>query len=218
MSNLDVYCVSHYDEKQLFAYMGELGLTLDPKDSATNGYQVDERQHLRTTPKASGRKGKAVVPSEDESEGDEEEDLASAGTSQGASADNAHSVSDDDEDTPSREDELPLSGAQLTSPIADVDALVRRRNVIAPRTLFVEEPVIEAAEPPPSGLAVETRLAQKARQSRASSVVAPSSSSTDEDLQSSRIHHLEERLDKMNQSNLETLAQMQQTMADQARE
>ena len=31
MSNLDVYYVSHFDEKQLFAHMGELGLTLDPK-------------------------------------------------------------------------------------------------------------------------------------------------------------------------------------------
>ena len=101
---------------------------------------------------------------------------------------------------------MPLSGAQLTSPIADVDVLVQRRNVIAPRTLFVEEPVVEAAEPPPSGPAVETRLAKKARQSRAGSIAAPSSSSAGEDLQSSRIHHLEERLDKMNQSNLETLA------------
>ena len=83
MSNLDVYCVSHFNEKQLFAHMGELGLTLDPKDFATNGYQVDERQHPRTAPKAFGRKGKAVAPSEDESEGDEEqeeEDLAGAGT------------------------------------------------------------------------------------------------------------------------------------------
>ena len=181
---------------------------------------MDERQHPRTASKASGRKGKAIVPSEDKSEEDEdqeEEDLAGAGTSQGASAENAISVSDD-KDTPSCEDEPPLSGAQLTSPIGDVDSLVRRTNVIAPRTLFVEEPVVEAAEPPPSGPAVETRLAKRARQSRAGSIAAPSSSSAGEDLQSSRIYHLEERLDKMNQSNLETLAQLQQTMADQVRE
>ena len=212
MSNPDVYCISHFDEKQLFAHMDELGLTLDPKDFATNGYQVDERQHPRTAPKASRKKGKAIAPSEDKSEEDEEqeeEDLAGGGRSQGASADNAISVSDDDEDTPSREDELPLSGAQLTSLIADVDALVRRRNVIAPRTLFVEEPIVEAVEPPSSGPAVETRMAKRARQSRAASVVVPSSSSAGEDLQSSRIHHLEERLDKMNQSNLETLVQLQ---------
>ena len=137
-------------------------------------------------------------------------------TSQGVSGDNA--ISDNNEDIPSRDDELPLKGAQLTSPIADVDALVRKRNVIALRTLFVEELVVEAAEPPPSRPAMETRLAKKARQSRACSVAAPSSSSAGKDLQSSRIHHLEERLDKMNQSNLETLAQLQQTMADQARE
>ena len=68
MSNLDIYSVSHFDEKQLFVHMGELRLTLDPKDFATNGYQVDERQHPRNAPKAFGRKGKGVVPSEDESE------------------------------------------------------------------------------------------------------------------------------------------------------
>ena len=43
MSNLDVYCISHYDEKQFFTHMSELGLTLDPKDFATNRYQVDEQ-------------------------------------------------------------------------------------------------------------------------------------------------------------------------------
>ena len=63
--------------------MGEFGLTIDPKDFPTNNYQMDERQHPRTVSKASGRKGKAVVPSEDESEEDEEheeEDLAGVGT------------------------------------------------------------------------------------------------------------------------------------------
>ena len=80
----------------------------------------------------------------------------------------------------------------------------------------MEEPVVKAVEPPPSGPAVEMRQAKRARQSCAGSIVAPSSSSASEDLQSSRIHHLEERLDKMNLYNLETLAQLQQTMADQA--
>ena len=210
MSNLDVYRVSHFDEKQFFAHMGELGLTLDPKDFATNGYQMDKRQHPRVASRASRRKGKVIVPSEDESEEDEEheeEDLAGVGTSQGVSANNAVSVSDDDEDIPSRGDEPPLSGAQLTSPIADVDVLVWRRNVIAPRTLFVEEPDVEVAEPPSFRPAVETRMAKRARQSRASSVAPPSLSSAGEDLQASRIHHLEERLDKMNQSNLEMQAQ-----------
>ena len=90
----------------------------------------------------------------------EEEDLAGVETSQDASGDNA--VSDNDEDIPSCDDELPLSGTQLTSLIADVHALVWRRNVIAPRTLFVEEPIVKVAEPPPSGPAVETRQAKRA--------------------------------------------------------
>ena len=66
-----MYCISHYDEKQLFAHMGEMGLTLDPKDFTSNGYQVNERDHPRSTPRASGRKGKAVIPSEDEEEDEE---------------------------------------------------------------------------------------------------------------------------------------------------
>ena len=46
----------------------------------------------------------------------------------------------------------------------------------------MEEPVVEAAEPPSSGPAVETRLAKRAKQSRACSIAAPSSSSAGEDL------------------------------------
>ena len=78
--------------------------------------------------------------------------------------------------------------------------------------------MVNAADPPPSGPAMETRLAKRARQSRTGSKAGPSSSTADDDVQASRIQHLEERLDKMNQSQLEMQAQLQQTMADQARE
>ena len=203
-----MYCVSHYDEKQLFAHMGEMGLTLDPKDFATNGYQVNELDHPRSALRASGRKGKAVVPSEDEEEDEEqeEEDLAGAQASQGANSNTSVNLSDNDEDSPFGANEPPLTGAQLTSPVANVEALVQRRNVIAPRTLFVEERMVDVADPPSSGPAVETRLAKRAQQSRAGSVAGPSSSTTDDDVQASRIHHLEEPLDKMNQSQLEMQA------------
>ena len=93
---------------------------------------------------------------------------------------------------------------------------MRRRNIITPKTLFVEEPVVGATKPPSSRPTVETRMAKRARESRAGSVARPSSSSAGDDLQSSKIHHLEERLNKMNQSNLEMQAQLQQTLADQA--
>ena len=79
MNNMDVYCVSHYDKKQFFAHMDEIGLTLDLKDFATNGYQVNERDHPRTASRASGRKGKAVVPSEDKEEDEEQEEEDCAG-------------------------------------------------------------------------------------------------------------------------------------------
>ena len=215
-----MYCVSHYDEKQLFAHMGEMGLTLDPKDFASNGYQINERDHPRSAPRASGRKGKAVIPSEDEEEDEEQddEDRVGAEASQAAIADTSVNLSDDDKGSPSGGNEPPLTGAHLTSLVADVEALVHRRNVIAPRTLFIEERIVESFDPPSFGPAMETRLAKRARQSRAGSVPGPSSSTADNNMQASRIHHLEERLDKMNQSQLEMQAQLQQTLADQARE
>ena len=198
-----MYCISHYDEKQLFAHMDEMGLTLDPKDFATNRYQVNECEHPRSASIASGRKGKVVVPSEDEEENEEqeEEDHAGAEASQDANVDTSVSLSDDDEDIPSLGNDPPL-----TSPVVDVEVLVRRRDVIAPRTLFVEEHVVDAVDPPSSGPAMETRLAKRARQSRAVFVAGPSSSIADDDVQTSRIHHLEERLDKMNQLQLEMQA------------
>ena len=189
-----MYCISHYDEKQFFAHMGEMGLTLDSKDFATNGYEVNERNHPRTASRASRRKEKVVVPSEDkeEDEEQEEEDRAGAEASQGANADTSVSLNDNDEDIPSLGNDSPLTGAHLTSPIADVEAHVRRRNVIAPRTLFIEERVVDAVDPPSSEPAVEMRMAKKARQSCAGSVARPSSSTADDDVQTSRIHHLEE--------------------------
>ena len=197
-----------------------MGLILDPKDFASNRYQVNESDHPRSAPRASGRKGKAVIPSEDEEEDEEQdnEDRAGAEASQAANVDTSVSLSDDDEGSPSGGNEPALTGAHLTSPVADVKALVRRRNVIAPRMLFIEERVVDSVDPPSFGPAMETRLAKRARQSRAGSVPGPSSSTADDDVQASRIHHLEERLDKMNQSQLEMQAQLQQTLADQARE
>ena len=76
---------------------------------------------------------------------------------------------------------------------------MRRRNVIAPRTLFVEEPVVEAADSLSSRPAMETRMAKRARQSHTGSVAGPSLSIPGDNLQYSKIHNLEERLDRMNQ-------------------
>ena len=73
-------CVSLCDEKQLFAHMDEMGLTLDPKEFATNRYQVDERKYQRTAFRASGRKGKVVVPSEDKKEDEKQEEEDCVGT------------------------------------------------------------------------------------------------------------------------------------------
>ena len=61
MSNLDVYCISHYNDKDVFVNIGELGMLLDHKDFATNGYVVDKVQHPKTTSKFGGKKGKVLV-------------------------------------------------------------------------------------------------------------------------------------------------------------
>ena len=59
----------------------------------------------------------------------------------------------------------PLTEAQLTLFIMDVEVLICRRNVIIFRSLFIEESVIEKADPPPYGSAIETKRIKKARQS-----------------------------------------------------
>ena len=161
---------------------------------------MDDHEHPRTVFRASRRKGKAVVPfeKEEEDEEQEEEECAGVGTSQGAEDDNVVNLSNNKEYVPISVDKPLLIGAQLTSPIADVKALVRRRNVIAPRTFFVKEPVIEAAEPPSFAPVVKMRMAKRAWQGCVGYVAGASSSTPGDDLQSSRIHNLEERFDKMN--------------------
>ena len=61
MSNLDIYSISHYNDKDVFADLDELGLLMDRMDFATNGYAVDEVHHPRTVSKSCGRKNKAMV-------------------------------------------------------------------------------------------------------------------------------------------------------------
>ena len=43
-----MYCISHFNYKNIFAHMGELGLTLDRKDFAANGYAVDEEKYPKS--------------------------------------------------------------------------------------------------------------------------------------------------------------------------
>ena len=126
---------------------------------------MDEHEHPRTATRASRRKRKAVIPSEEEEEDKEQEDKdpAGIGTSQGAEDNNVVNLSNDEKYIRAGVDEPPLTGVQLTSPIADVKALVRRKNVIAPRTLFVKEPVVEVADLPSSGPTVEMRMAKRAK-------------------------------------------------------
>ena len=77
--------------------------------------------------------------------------------------DNLVNLSNNNDSVTAGWNNAPLTIAQLTSSVADVEALMWRRNVIASRTLFVEEPIIKAADPPSLRPTVETRMAKRAR-------------------------------------------------------
>ena len=49
-----MYYVFHYDKKSFFAHMGELGMTLNRKDFATNEYTMDEQEYPRSASKVAG--------------------------------------------------------------------------------------------------------------------------------------------------------------------
>ena len=63
MNSLDVYCLFHFEDKQYYARMVEVALTLDRKDFFPDGYLVDEELYPRVPPKPAGKKGKAPASS-----------------------------------------------------------------------------------------------------------------------------------------------------------
>ena len=149
MSSLDVYCLSHFEDKEFYAAMVEIGLTLDRNDFLPNGYLMDEVKYPRTTAKLAGRKEKTTASSSQQETKvmeDEEENVSEE--------DNCIDVSNDEIGPPGGRDP-PLNGARLTSPDADREVL-RRRTIMTPRTLFGDNAMVERAELPPPGPTVET--------------------------------------------------------------
>ena len=149
MSSLDVYCLSHFEDKQFYAEMVEIELTLDRNDFLPNGYLMDEEKYLRTTAKLAGRKGKAAASSlqqETEVMEDDKENVLEE--------DNRIDLSDNEIGPPGGRNPL-LSGARLTSLDADREVL-RRRTVMTPRTLFSDDGMVERTELPPPGPTVKT--------------------------------------------------------------
>ena len=204
MSFLDVYCLLHFEDKQFYAAMVEIGLTLDRNDFLPNGYLVDEK-YSRTAAKSAGRKGKAAASSsQQETEVVEDEE------------DNRIDVSNDEIGPPSGS-EPPLSGARLTSPDADREVL-HRRTVMTLQTLFGDDAMVERAELPPPSPTVETRQAKRAKQTCPPPSTEPSSSVVADDNVSAKLLALEERVQRMTESNFSMQASLQQSFADQARE
>ena len=210
MSSLDVYCLSHFEDKQFYAAMVEIGLTLDCNDFLPNGYLVDEEKYLKSAAKLAGRKRKgAASSSQQETEVVEEEE------DNGSEEDNRLDVSDDEIGPPGGS-EPPLSGAHLTLPDADREVLCRR-TVMTPQTLFGDNAMDERAGLPHPGPTMETRQAKRAKQggplpgAEASSLVAV------DDIVSAKLLALEERVQRMTESNFTMQASLQQSLADQAR-
>ena len=159
MNSLDVYCLSHFEDKQYYARMVEVALTLDRKDFLPDGYLVDEEVYPRVPPKPAGRKGKAPASSsqvEEETAKDEEQD----DDPDAEEDDDALNLSDDKIGAPGGS-KPPLIGAHLTSLDADVDVLIHRRNVMTPRTLFDEDASVERPQPATSRPTIETRQAKR---------------------------------------------------------
>ena len=80
-SRLDVYCLSHFEDKQYYVWMVEVALTLDRKDFLADGYPVDEEVYPRVPPKPAGRMEKAPASSsqvEETINDEEQEDDADA--------------------------------------------------------------------------------------------------------------------------------------------
>ena len=51
MSCLNTFYISHFEEKEMYSKMAEVGLQLDKVDFAVNGYEVDEGKYPRQGPK-----------------------------------------------------------------------------------------------------------------------------------------------------------------------
>ena len=211
MSSFDVYCVSHFEDKQFYATMVEIGLMLDRNDFLPNGYLVDGEKYPRTAAKSAGRKEKVAASSsqqETEVMEDEEDNVLEE--------DNRIDVSNDEIGPPGGS-EPPLSGARLTSPDADREVL-HKRTIMTPQTLFSDDAMVERAELPPPGPTVETQQAKRAKQTCPLPGAEPSSSMVADNNVSAKLLALEERVQRMTESNFSMQASLQQSLANQARE
>ena len=203
--------MSHFEDKQFYAAMVEIGLTLDHNDFLPNGYLVDEEKYPKTVAKSAGKKKKTIASSsqqETEVMEDDEDNVSED--------DNRVDISDDEIGPPGGS-EPPLSGARLTSPDADREVLCRR-IVMTLRTLFGDDAMVERAELPPPGPTVKTRQAKRAKQTCPPPSAKPSSSVVTDNSVSAKLLALEERVQRMTESNFNMQASLQQSLADQARE
>ena len=152
MNSLDVYCLSHFEDKQYYAWMVEVVLTLNRKDFLLDGYLVDEEMYSRVPPEPARKKGKALASfsqvEEETMEEEEQEDVAEE-------EDNAINLNDDKIGAPGGS-EPSLTGAHLTSAYVDVNILICRRNVLMPRSLFGNDAFMERPQPVIACSIVET--------------------------------------------------------------
>jgi hypothetical protein len=150
MSCLYTFCISHFEEKDMYSKMAEVGLELDKADFAVAGYEVDERKYPRQGPKEPSTSAKKKMKvdetmtidlSTDESD-DSYEDVGviQLGQENTAAEDvSLDTSSEDEEKAESEGQQVPLEGSTLGGVNYDGEDpldLARARLAATPRMLF----------------------------------------------------------------------------------
>lgn len=152
MSCLDTFCISHFEEKDQYSQMAEVGLQLDKADFAVNGYDVDEHKYPRQGPKEPSTGGRSrtrpegsmtMDVSDDDSDdaNDGNEPLQVGQDIPAINLSSTESSSSEEEDGQSEEQAIPLVGSRLGVTNVDDDEneeLARARLEATPRKLFID--------------------------------------------------------------------------------
>jgi hypothetical protein len=162
MSCLDIFNISHFEERNEYSRMTEKGLELDKADFAVNGYEVDEEKYPQQPDKDASSSGKEkmkvdevmIVDLSDEDMDDE--DMVPLGEENATLDPEAHESSDDEDEEGNLEGQsIPLIGSRLgvvSVGEEENEEVVRARGQTTPWKLFDF-----SSQPSPSDLRQESR-------------------------------------------------------------
>jgi hypothetical protein len=161
MSCLYTFCISHFEEKDAYSKMAEVGLELDKADFAVAGYEVDERMYPRQGPKEPTTSAKkkmkvddamtidlAVDESDDEYE---EEGVVQPGqVGEAVELVSLESSSEEEEEAESEGQQVPLEGSTLGVVNFEEEEpldLAQARLAVTPRMLFASTSQPSSSDP-----------------------------------------------------------------------